>query len=91
MNLITDDQKSTVVVYDWDSSDWSAQSSTIQDSYTIEFQPSIDVSDLESITNGREVYYDKRIVYDTVPFGTGYITAPRQVYAQQLLPKPVSQ
>jgi hypothetical protein len=87
MNLSVDDARQMIQVYDFNQTDWNANTIPIPDEYTIQFQPSLDQTVLESIANGREVSYATQIAYANRPFGTGYITESYTVSLQQLLPK----
>lgn len=88
MNLSLDDTTQMALVGDWNAEDWAAQSSSIPDTYTIQFQPSLNDTDLQSLNTGRAVVYQPQIVYEVQPLGdNGYTSTPSTVYVQQLLPK----
>jgi hypothetical protein len=86
MEITLDDLSLTANVTDFDQSDWSSQSSTIPDDYTIAFNPSVDEATLQSLNTGRTINYVQKVVYTTSVLGNGYVSMPSLVVVQQLLP-----
>lgn len=87
MNLIVDDPRQIVQVYDFNQTDWDANITPIPDGYTLQFIPQLEDSVWNALNLGREVYYHPTTVYYTSPTRDGYITAASTIYVQYFLPK----
>lgn len=87
MNLIVDDARQLVQAYDFNQTDWDANTIPIPDDYTLQFIPQLDDSVWQSLNLGREVYYQPTTIYYSIPIEGGYMTGATTEYVQYFLPK----
>lgn len=88
MNITLDDDNQIAFVYDFDESDWTTESATIPEAYTIEFHPGVDGNVLDSLNTGRAINYKTVTRYVNQVFGKGFVAVPQIYQVQQLLPLP---
>jgi hypothetical protein len=87
MTLVVNDANLMVNVYDFDTADWTANTTPIPDAYTIQFEPSLDEATLATVANGRLTNYVPQLVYTMQTLGdAGYMSVPSTIQLQQLLP-----
>lgn len=87
MNLIVDDARQLVQVYDFNQADWDANTIPIPDDYTLQFVPQLDDTTWNALNLGREIIYLPTVVYTMVPIDGGYMSVPTTIYVQYFLPK----
>lgn len=90
MILSKNDDSKIAYVRDWDQASWDVQKYDIPSDYKIEFEPSVDFSVIDSIREGREVFYEQRTIYITEWIDNTRIVRPEIIFVQQLLPLPTS-